>query len=61
MFLCFAGVDVLTLCYSPFLSPISIHRDIDRKFIEQYPNKRFLPKDVVVRLKEVVMHAHVGE
>lgn len=28
------------------------------KFVEQYPNKRFLPKDVVVRLKEVVMHGH---
>jgi hypothetical protein len=28
------------------------------KFVEQYPNKRFLPKDVVVRLKEVIMHAH---
>ncbi|KAG1833999.1 hypothetical protein DFJ58DRAFT_735976 [Suillus subalutaceus] len=30
----------------------------DRRHVELFPNKRSLPKDVVMKLKEIVMHAH---
>ena len=38
-----------------------MHSEINRKHIELFPNKRFLPKAEVVRLKEIVMHALGGE
>jgi hypothetical protein len=38
-----------------------MRRDIDRRHIELFPNNRFLPKDDVVRLKQIVMHAQAGE
>jgi hypothetical protein len=31
-----------------------------RRHIELFPNKRVLPEDIVVTLKEIVMHAHAG-
>jgi len=34
--------------------------DIDREHVELFPNKRFLPKDVVENLNEMVMHALAG-
>ncbi|OJA08211.1 hypothetical protein AZE42_06851 [Rhizopogon vesiculosus] len=34
-----------------------MRRDIDRRHIELFPNNRFLPRDDVVRLKQIVMHA----
>ncbi|KAG1720411.1 uncharacterized protein EDB91DRAFT_1088850 [Suillus paluster] len=35
--------------------PLLTHHDLARGHVELYPNKYFLPKDVIVRLKEVVM------
>lgn len=40
------------------LTSLVIHHDhdFDRLHVELYPNKRSLPKDVVVRLREIVMY-----
>ncbi|KAG0699793.1 hypothetical protein DFH29DRAFT_1001648 [Suillus ampliporus] len=32
------------------------HHDLNRRHVELFPNKRFLPEDVVVRLKGIVMY-----
>lgn len=35
--------------------------EIDRRHIELFPSKRFLPENDVIRLKEIVMHVLAGE
>jgi hypothetical protein len=35
--------------------------DIDRRHIELFPNNRFLPKNDVARLQQVVMYSQAGE
>ncbi|KAG2060583.1 hypothetical protein BDR06DRAFT_1017044 [Suillus hirtellus] len=42
-----------TVLYLPQLT----YDDIDRRHVELFPNKRSLPEDVVVKLKEIVMFA----
>ncbi|KAG2129446.1 hypothetical protein DEU56DRAFT_982320 [Suillus clintonianus] len=44
----------VTLLYLPRFT----HHNIDRRHIELFPNKRSLPGNVVVQLKEIIMHAH---
>jgi hypothetical protein len=36
------------------------HHDI-RRHVELFPNKRILPENVIVKLKEIVMFAQAGE
>jgi len=48
---------------SPFVTalfylPGFTHRDVGRRYIELFPNKRVLPEDIVVTFKEIDMHAH---
>ncbi|KAG0693524.1 hypothetical protein DFH29DRAFT_881399 [Suillus ampliporus] len=40
--------------------PLLTHHDLARGHVELYPNKYFLPKDVIVRLKEVVMRTQAA-
>jgi hypothetical protein len=35
--------------------------DNDRRHVELFPNKRLLPENVIVKLKEIVMFAQAGE
>ncbi|KAG1732077.1 hypothetical protein EDB19DRAFT_1912261 [Suillus lakei] len=37
--------------------PRFIYHDIDRRHVELFPNKRLLPGDVIIKLKEIVMLA----
>ncbi|KAG2091845.1 uncharacterized protein F5147DRAFT_779888 [Suillus discolor] len=34
------------------------YRDVGRRHVELFPNKRVLPEDIIITLKEIVMHAH---
>jgi hypothetical protein len=43
-----------------YLLQLTYH-DIDRRHVELFPNKRFLPEDVIVKLKEIVMLAQAGK
>lgn len=43
-----------------YLTRFTYH-DIIRRHVELFPNKRFLPENVIVKLKEIVMFAQAGE
>ncbi|KAG2139270.1 hypothetical protein DEU56DRAFT_912107 [Suillus clintonianus] len=44
--------------YCPFSRSMIYVHDVGRRHVELFPNRRFLPEDIVVTLKEIVMHAH---